>query len=86
MREFDAYQGPSRARSQRWWITRDPNVWSRAGLAETAEPKTLRYRLLAVPARLIRHARYLILKIPKGWAGAQDLATAWDRLQALHPG
>jgi hypothetical protein len=50
-----------------------------------AEPKTLRFRLLNIPARLVRHARYLILKIPEGWAWAADLTNAWDRLQALHP-
>ena len=51
-----------------------------------AEPKTLRYRLLNIPARLVRHARSRILKIPHGWAWADDLVNAWDRLQALHPG
>jgi len=51
-----------------------------------AGTKTLRFRLLSAPARLITHARRKILKIPPGWAWAHDLATAWDRLQALHPG
>ena len=50
-----------------------------------AGTKTLRFRLLSAPARLVTHARRKILKIPPGWAWADDLATAWDRLQALHP-
>ncbi len=50
----------------------------------TAEPKTLRYRLLGAPARLITHARQRILKIPPGWPWAQDLATAYHRIHALH--
>ncbi|MBK8463303.1 MAG: transposase [Nigerium sp.] len=51
-----------------------------------AEPKALRFRLLAVPARIVHHARTRILKIPDGWAWADDLVNAWDRLHALHPG
>lgn len=50
-----------------------------------AEPKTLRFRLLAVPARIVHHARSQILKIPHGWAWADDLVNAWNRLYALHP-
>jgi hypothetical protein len=50
-----------------------------------AEPKTLRFRLLAAPARYVRHARTRILKIPTGWAWATHLADAFDRLRALHP-
>ena len=50
-----------------------------------ASTKTLRFRLLSAPARLVTHARRKILKIPPGWTWAADLATAWDRLQALHP-
>jgi len=50
-----------------------------------ASTKTLRFRLLSAPARLVTHARRRILKIPPGWEWSADLATAWDRLQALHP-
>ncbi|MGH8571453.1 MAG: IS1380 family transposase [Gammaproteobacteria bacterium] len=50
-----------------------------------AAPKTLRYRLFAVPARLITHARRRVLKVAETWPWATDLTTAWDRLQALHP-
>jgi hypothetical protein len=50
-----------------------------------AEPKTLRFRLLAVPARIACHARSRVLKIPTDWAWAHNLAAAWNRLHALHP-
>ncbi len=51
----------------------------------TAAPKTLRFRLLSAPARLVHHARDRILKIPPGWAWAHALSTAWTRIHALHP-
>jgi hypothetical protein len=50
-----------------------------------ASTKTLRFRILSAPARLVTHARRRILKIPPGWQWSPDLATAWERLQALHP-
>jgi hypothetical protein len=50
-----------------------------------AETKTLRFRIYTVPARHVRHARSRVLKIPPDWPWAGDVATAWDRLQALHP-
>jgi len=50
-----------------------------------ASTKTLRFRLLSAPARLVTHARRRILKIPPSWEWSADLATAWNRLQALHP-
>ncbi|QDO88578.1 hypothetical protein FNH13_09725 [Ornithinimicrobium ciconiae] len=40
-----------------------------------AEPKTLRFRLLAAPARYVRHARRRVLKIPTGWAWAPTSPT-----------
>jgi hypothetical protein len=52
------------------------------GLA-TAEPKTMRYRLLPVPARLIRARRYRWLRLPRTWPWAADLATAFDRIRRL---
>jgi hypothetical protein len=48
-----------------------------------AEPKTLRYRLLHVAARLIRGARKLHLKIDRTWRWAHILAAAFHRLNAL---
>jgi hypothetical protein len=48
-----------------------------------AEPKTLRYRLLLVPARLIHARRYRWLHLPRTWPWAADLATAFDRIRHL---
>ncbi len=48
-----------------------------------AEPKTLRYRLLHIAARLTRGGRRLRLKIDRTWRWAHALATAFDRLHAL---
>lgn len=50
-----------------------------------AEPKMLRFRIFSAPARLVTHARKRILKIAPGWAWADDLAIAWQRIHALHP-
>jgi hypothetical protein len=55
------------------------------GKLAKATTKTLRFRILSAPARLITHARHRILKIPPGWQWAPDLATAWQRLHTLHP-
>ena len=48
-----------------------------------AEPKTLRYRLLHVAARLTRGQRRLWLRIQRSWPWARDLAAAFTRLNAL---
>jgi len=48
-----------------------------------AEPKTLRYRLLHVAARLVRGGRKLRLKIDRTWRWAHALAAAFERLHAL---
>jgi hypothetical protein len=65
------------------------NAWLRHigldGRPARAEPKALRYRLLGAPARHVVHARRATLKIPPGWPWAHDLATAYQRLHALHP-
>jgi hypothetical protein len=50
-----------------------------------AGTKTLRFRVLSAPARLLTHARRRTLKIPPGWRWATDITDAWERLQALHP-
>jgi hypothetical protein len=55
------------------------------GHLANAEPKALRFRLLAAPARLVHHARKRILKIPPGWAWADHLAGAYQQIHALHP-
>lgn len=48
-----------------------------------AEPKTLRYRLLHVAARLTSGQRRLWLRIQRSWPWARDLAAAFTRLAAL---
>jgi hypothetical protein len=46
-----------------------------------AEPKTLRYQLLHVAARLTRGQRRLWLRIQRTWPWARDLAAAFARLR-----
>ncbi len=62
-------------------------AWARTTLLDgelaTAEPKTLRYRLLHVAARLTRGQRRLFVRIDAGWPWRQELAAAFARLQAL---
>lgn len=48
-----------------------------------AEPKTLRYRLLHVAARLTRGQRRTWLRIQRSWPWARQLAAAFARLGAL---
>ena len=48
-----------------------------------AEPKTLRYRLLHVAARITRSARRTRLRIAERWPWADQLVTAFDQLAAL---
>ena len=45
-----------------------------------AEPKTLRYRLLHVAARLTRGQRRCWLRIQRSWPWARELAAAFARL------
>ncbi len=47
------------------------------------EPKRLRYRLLHTAGRLAFHARQAILRLPRAWPWASDLAAAFARLAAL---
>jgi len=49
----------------------------------TAEPRTLRYRLLHTAGRLVRGARRMTLRLPDHWPWADDLATAYQRLALL---
>ncbi|GAA4551276.1 IS1380 family transposase [Pseudonocardia xishanensis] len=48
-----------------------------------AEPKTLRYRLLHVAARITRGQRRTWIRIQQSWPWATDLATASARLHSL---
>jgi len=47
------------------------------------EPKRLRYRLLHVAARLTRHARRLVLHLPRHWPWREALLQAFQRLRAI---
>ena len=53
------------------------------GALAVGEPKTLRYRLLHVAARIVRHARRTILRLQASWPWAVALARAFTRLRAL---
>jgi hypothetical protein len=61
--------------------------WTQAllldGALAVAEPKALRYRLLHVAARVVRHARRTILRLQASWPWAVELAGAFARLRAL---
>jgi hypothetical protein len=65
----------------------DLTCWAQALLLDgplaRAEPKALRYRLLHVAARVVRHARRTILRLQASWPWAADLARAFTRLRAL---
>jgi hypothetical protein len=61
--------------------------WAQAllldGDLKVAEPKTLRYRLLHMAARVVRHAHRLIIHLQRSWPRAAALAAAFARLRAL---
>jgi hypothetical protein len=65
----------------------DLTCWTQAllldGALAVAEPKALRYRLWHVAARIVRHARRLILRLQATWPWAVELARAFARLRAL---
>jgi hypothetical protein len=65
----------------------DLTVWAQALLLDgelaVAEPKTLRYRLWHTAARIVRHARRVILRLQACWPWAVELARAFTRLRAL---
>jgi Transposase DDE domain group 1 len=48
-----------------------------------AEPGTLRYRLLSLPARLVGHARARVLKISRTWPWKDAFLACWHRMCAL---
>ena len=50
-----------------------------------AEPKTIRYRLLHVAARLVTHAGEHIMRIDQNWPWRHDLANAYERLRHALP-
>lgn len=85
--------------SQSWTINRgwvlaaniacDITAWTRLlGLHDCddlahAEPETLRYRLLHLPATISTHARRRTLKIAATWSYADAFIVCWQRLTAL---
>jgi hypothetical protein len=70
-------------------IAADLAAWCRllglhdCGDLKDAEPDTLRYRLLSLPARLVRHARARELKISCTWPWKDAFLACWQRLCAL---
>ena len=70
-------------------VAADLTAWARLlGLCDRddlkeADPDTLRYRILHIPARLARHARQRILKISQDWPWTKALLACWERLCAL---
>jgi hypothetical protein len=65
----------------------DLTCWAQAllldGELRVAEPKTLRYRLWHVAARVVRHARRVVVRLQRTWPWASELAAAFTRLRAL---
>jgi len=68
-------------------IALDLLAWTQAllldGALASAEPKTLRYRLLHVAGRITQHGRLLTLHIPRRWPWRDALLNAARRLTAL---
>ena len=64
-------------------------AWAQAtcldGELAKAEPKTLRYRVFHVAARLVRRGRRLVLRLDRTWPWAADVAAAFARLRAAFP-
>ena len=83
---FDLWRG-----NQVWLelvlLAQDLTCWSQVllldGDLKLAEPKTLRYRLWHVAARIVRHARRVIVRLQRTWPWAADLLWAFRRLRAL---
>ena len=50
-----------------------------------AEPRRLRYTLLHVAAKIVRHARQLILRLDQAWPWTRLLVAAHDRLPRWQP-
>jgi hypothetical protein len=71
-------------------IAADLAAWTRLlGLHDQpdlayAEPDTLRYRLLHLPAKLATHARRRTLTITDTWPWAEAFLLCWHRLGLLH--
>lgn len=72
-------------------LAADLDAWTRLlGLHDIddladAEPDTLRYRLLHLPAKLTHHARRRRLSISRDWPWHEAFLTCWNRLTTLPP-
>ena len=68
-------------------MAQDLTCWAQAllmdGDLKVAEPKTLRYRLWHVAARVVHHARRVIVRLQRSWPWATTLVAAFTRLRAL---
>ena len=68
-------------------IAADLTAWLQlialSGELATAEPKTLRFRMLHVPARLTRGSRQRRLRIPTHWPWASQIAAAFATILAI---
>jgi Transposase DDE domain group 1 len=68
-------------------MAQDLTCWAQAlllsGELRVAEPKTLRYRLWHTAARVVSHARRVIVRLQRTWPWAAELAAAFTRLRAL---
>jgi hypothetical protein len=70
-------------------IAADLDAWTRLlGLHDQpdlahAEPDTLRYRILHLPAKLTTHARQRVLSIPDTWPWADAFQICWQRLSLI---
>ena len=51
----------------------------------TAEPKTLRYKILHAAGRIVKGQRRRYLRIPPSWPWARDITAAFTRIMALPP-
>ena len=51
----------------------------------TAEPKTLRYKILHTAGRIVKGQRRRYLRIPAAWPWARHIAEAFTRILALPP-
>lgn len=58
-------------------------LYALTGALAKAEPRTLRYRLLHTPARLVHARRYRWLRLPKTWPWATQLAAAIERIRRM---
>jgi hypothetical protein len=63
-----------------WW----QRLCLHGDLAKAA-PKTLRYRLLHVAARVVSKARRLEIRLQRTWPWTRQLAAAFTRLRSLQP-